>query len=446
MGRYDLPENPLLRYAAPEVAEIWGPRWTIQAEHQTWIAVLVADTAAGLPGCTTEVLSAYEKVAQQYRDDPAYRGTYHQLLVDAEYRTRHQTKARIEVFDTLAGDHGRIHLGMTSSDITETVQQQQLWRSAGEIHDHLDSLQVMLANDAHHWRDTVIAGRTHNRPAQPTTLGHRYARCNAELRRAAVAISDARGGYHWRGIRGAVGTNADRHSLHPNGDPYRYPMHEIPATGQSYPRGVDLPVCAGFLAAAAACASFATTVRLAAGHGHVREVRADGQVGSSAMPHKTNPILAERICALQKVIRGYHLMLAETCGDGWNEGDISDSATRRVALPGICLATSGLLIAFEKMICRLDWDTSSLWDELRARRMELNSGAALTVLVRAGTPREAAHQAIRALYDGDGGEAVRSLPDGAAAVDRLYKIPDLADVGDAVLEVDALTRAVEAGL
>jgi adenylosuccinate lyase len=271
--------------------------------------------------------------------------------------------------------------------------------------------------------------------AQATTLGKRFANAGEELLAAYRRVDGLIGAYPLRGIKGPVGTQQDQLDLL-GGDPEAVDRLEaavlrhlgfgaaLTNVGQVYPRSLDFDVVAALVQACAGPSSLATTIRLMAGHELVTEGFAPGQVGSSAMPHKMNTRSAERVNGLAVIVRGYLSMVSELAGDQWNEGDVSDSSVRRVALPGAFLATDGL---FETILSVLDG--FGAFPAVIARELDrylpfLATTKVLTAALRRGVGREQAHEAIR-----DHAVAVAlALRDGAAnsdLVDRLAADPRL---------------------
>ena len=165
--------------------------------------------------------------------------------------------------------------------------------------------------------------------------------------------------------------------------------------GQVYPRSLDLDVVAALVQAAAGPASLATTIRLMAGHELVTEGFEPGQVGSSAMPHKMNTRSCERINGLAVVVRGHLSMVAELAGDQWNEGDVSRSVVRRVALPDAFLATDGLFETFLIVLDEFGAYPAVIERELDRYLPFLATTKVLIAAVRRGVGREQAHEAIR---------------------------------------------------
>jgi len=199
----------------------------------------------------------------------------------------------------------------------------------------------------------MITGRTHNVPAQPTTLGKRFAMFGQELLLAFARLEDLIERYPVRGLKGAVGTQLDQLTLlGGRADKVieleaRVLKHlgfraSLAAVGQVYPRSLDFDVVSALYQVASAASSFAITLRLMAGQGLLTEGFQEGQVGSSAMPHKVNARNCERICGFATVLSGHVAMTAGLAGHQWNEGDVSCSVVRRVALPDAFFAIDGL--------------------------------------------------------------------------------------------------------
>jgi adenylosuccinate lyase len=210
--------------------------------------------------------------------------------------------------------------------------------------------------------ELVIVGRSHNVPAQATTLGKRFASAGEELLSAYERLDELLDRYPLRGIKGPMGTAQDQLDLL-EGDTSKLEQleaavaahlgfaHALGSVGQVYPRSLDLDVVAALVQCAAGPSSLATSIRLMAGNELVTEGFAPGQVGSSAMPHKMNTRSCERINGLTTVLRGHLTMAAALAGDQWNEGDVSCSVVRRVMLPDAFFAADGV---FQTLLTVLD--------------------------------------------------------------------------------------------
>ncbi|MEM9237840.1 MAG: lyase family protein, partial [Verrucomicrobiota bacterium] len=190
------------RYASPALQSIWSAEGRIVLEREFWIAVMKAQRDLGLD-VPDEAIAAYEDVKNQV--DPA-------SIMERERITRHDVKARIEEFNELAGQK-QVHKGMTSRDLTENVEQLQVYRSLQLIRDKSVATLARLSKRSSQWADLVITARTHNVAAQPTTFGKRLAMFGEEMLSAHRTVQDLVDHYQVRGLKGAVGTQMDQLSL-----------------------------------------------------------------------------------------------------------------------------------------------------------------------------------------------------------------------------------------
>jgi adenylosuccinate lyase len=451
-----LPDVLAARYASQPMVELWSPERKVRLERELWVAVMAAQRELGVD-IPAEAIDDYRAVVDAV--DLA--------SIDARERvTRHDVKARIEEFSALAG-HEYAHMGMTSRDLTENVEQLQVRLALALVRDRMVATLARLAERAAEHAPLVMAGRSHNVAAQATTLGKRFANAGEELLAAYHRVEDLLARYPLRGLKGPVGTQQDQLDLL-GGDPAAVDRLEravldhlgfgaaLGSVGQVYPRSLDFDVVAALVQATAGPASLATSIRLMAGHELVTEGFAEGQVGSSAMPHKMNTRSAERVNGLAIVVRGYLSMTSELAGDQWNEGDVSCSVVRRVALPGAFLATDGL---FETTLSVLDG--FGAYPAVIARELDrylpfLATTKVLMAAVRSGVGREQAHEAVKehavavalAQRMGAAGNdlAERLAADGRLGLDRAAIDAVLADpsgfAGTASHQVDVFVRAV----
>ncbi|MEM8905275.1 MAG: adenylosuccinate lyase, partial [Actinomycetota bacterium] len=422
------------RYASAEMVEVWSAEGRIMAERRLWIAVLEAEAAAGLAIDPTAI-DDYRRVVAQV--DLA-------SIRRREERTRHDVKARIEEFDDLAG-HQLVHAGMTSRDVTENTEQLLVLRSMGLVRRRavalLDRLAIRATTDAH----IALAARTHNVPAQVTTLGKRWAVLGEELLLGIGRLDDLLASYPLRGLKGAVGTQQDLCDLVGPDAAARVEAsviealgHErvLGAVGQVYPRSLDFAVVSTFVELASAPTNLARLVRLMAGQELLTEEFRPGQVGSSAMPHKMNPRSSERIQGLQAVLRGHLAMVTSLAGEQWNEGDVSCSVTRRVVLPDACLAVDGLLQTTLVVVGGVGVHQPVIDLELDRYLPFLATGRMLAAAVRAGVGREDAHELVKEHVVA----AALDLRAGGAGGPELLR--RLGDDGRFPLDAEALTEAV----
>ena len=383
------------RYASPEMVQIWSAEEKIVLERELWVAVLEGQQDLGLV-VEDSVVDAYRSVIDKVDLESIER---------RERVTRHDVKARIEEFSSLAG-HEQIHKGLTSRDLTENVEQLQIKRSMILVQQRLVAVISRLAELAIEHQDTVITGRSHNVPGQPTTLGKRFANLGEETILAFERIEELLKRYPLRGLKGPMGTQQDLLDLF-DGDSSKVNQLErlvadrlgfecvLNAVGQVYPRSLDLDVVSGLTQAASPLGNIALQIRLMAGLDLATEGFSEGQVGSSAMPHKMNARSAERVSGFVAVLRGHLAMTASIAGDQWNEGDVSCSVVRRVALPDAFFALDG---AIETVLTVLDGFGAyrrAIDRELERYLPFLVTTRLLTAAVKAGAGREQAHQAIK---------------------------------------------------
>ena len=386
------------RYASVAMRDVWSAESKIISERRLWLAVLSAQNDLGV---------------ELGGDDPAlvikaYQGAVEQVdlasIAEREKITRHDVKARIEEFNSLAGFQ-HVHKGMTSRDLTENVEQLQILSSLKIIRGRTVATLVQLAQLATQYADQPMAARTHNVAAQITTLGKRFATTANELLVAYQRVEELLDRYPLRGIKGPVGTSQDMLDLL-DGDPDRLAAlerrvadhlgftHILVSTGQVYPRSLDFDMISALAQVAAAPSNLATSIRLMAGHELVTEGFQPGQVGSSAMPHKMNTRSCERVNGLAVIIRGYVSMIGELAGDQWNEGDVSCSVVRRVALPDAFFALDGLFETFLSVLRDFGAFPAVINAELQRYLPFLATTKVLIASVRHGVGRETAHEVI----------------------------------------------------
>jgi adenylosuccinate lyase len=389
-----IPNVLAARYASEGMRHIWSPEHKIVLERQLWLAVLRAQRDLGVD-VPDGVVEAYEAVVQQVD------------LADIARRervTRHDVKARIEAFCALAG-HEHVHKGMTSRDLTENVEQLQIRLGLVLVRDRCVATLAQLAALAEQHADTVMAGRSHNVAAQATTLGKRFANAGEELLQATRRLQGLLDRYPLRGIKGPVGTQQDMLDLLGSTDALdelerRVATHlgfegALSNVGQVYPRSLDLDVVSALVQVASGPANLAKTLRLMAGQELATEGFKKGQVGSSAMPHKMNARSCERVGGFVAILRGHLAMVGALVGDQWNEGDVSCSVVRRVALPDAFLAIDGLFETFLTVLSELGAYPAVISRELDRFLPFLGTTKVLMASVKAGAGREAAHEAIK---------------------------------------------------
>ncbi|ALC06718.1 adenylosuccinate lyase [Corynebacterium deserti GIMN1.010] len=383
------------RYASVELSNLWSAEEKIIMERQLWIAVMKAQKDLGVD-IPAEAIDAYEAVIDQVDLG---------RIADRERVTRHDVKARIEEFNALAGfEH--IHKGMTSRDLTENVEQLQIHRSLELVRNKGIAVVAAIGSRAAQYQSLVMAGRSHNVAAQATTLGKRFASAADEMLVALERVSELLNRYPLRGIKGPMGTAQDMLDLM-DGDEARLSELEtriaahlgfdrvFDSVGQVYPRSLDFDAVSALVQLGAGPSSLSHTIRLMAGNETVTEGFKEGQVGSSAMPHKMNARSCERVGGLQVILRGYLTMVADLSGQQWNEGDVFCSVIRRVALPDAFFAIDGMFETFLTVLDEFGAFPAMIERELERYLPFLATTRILMAAVRAGVGRETAHEVIK---------------------------------------------------
>ncbi|QEG41787.1 adenylosuccinate lyase [Roseimaritima ulvae] len=455
----DLPNVLASRYASEAMVKIWSPANKVVLERELWLAVIEAQQDLGVD-VPAGVLEAYRGVIDQV--DLA--------SIDARERvTKHDVKARIEEFNALAG-HEHVHKGMTSRDLTENVEQLQIRSALTLVRDRTVAALSLVAQRAAEYAEQAIAGRSHNVPAQVTTVGKRFANIAEELLASYDRIENLLARYSLRGIKGPVGTQQDMLDLF-QGDADKLATLDqriaaklgfetcLDSVGQVYPRSLDFDVVSALTQLSSGPANFARTLRLMAGAELATEGFKPGQVGSSAMPHKMNARSAERIDGFCVILRGYLSMVGGLLGDQWNEGDVSCSVVRRVALPDAFLAIDGQLETFLTVLVDFGAYPAVIDRELRRYLPFLATTKILVAAVKSGVGRETAHETIKehavaaALAMRESGRddndlierlaADERLPMDAAALQAAIGDP-IGFIGNAAGQIESIVARVEA--
>jgi adenylosuccinate lyase len=380
------------RYASPAMKEIWSAESKIRAERNLWISVMKAQAKLGFD-IPASAIAEYEKVKEKI--DLA-------SIDKREKELRHDVKARIEEFNALAG-HQYIHIAMTSRDLTENIEAFQIISALKLVQSKSIALLARLGEKSAEYKALPIVGRSHNVPAQITTLGKRFATVAEELLFAYSRLENLIENFPIRGLKGPVGTAQDSHDI--MGTNYQALEKEIiktlgfesalNSTGQIYPRSLDYDVITTLVQLSAAPSNLATSIRLMAGNDLVSEGFKAGQVGSSAMPHKMNTRSCERINGFTAILKGYAVMIGEVSGNQWNEGDVSDSVVRRVAIADAFYAIDGLLETTLTVLKEFGIFPAMIEKEIQTHLPFLATTKILMAAVKNGLGREDAHEYLK---------------------------------------------------
>ena len=377
-------ESMIERYSRPQMAAIW----TEEGKLDRWLAVEIAVVDAWAEAGRLPVADA-EKV----------RKARYNIADVARYQaeTHHDVTAFLRSVADSLGEEGRwVHLGLTSQDVWDTATALQLRDSATILETDLQALRVAVERRALEFKDTICIGRTHGVHAEPTTFGLKLAGWVAEIRRAQGRLADAKEQISFGKISGAVGSHA------------------------TVPPAIEDKVCAGLGIAVEPIstqvvprdrhANFVTTLALIAAslERMAQEIRhlqrtevleaeepfAEGQTGSSAMPHKRNPELCERICGLARVLRGYAVTSLENVAL-WHERDISHSSTERITLPDSCILLDYMLSMFTEIMSGLLVYPQRMRENLELTQGLVFSQRVLLALIETGLSRQDAYAIVQ---------------------------------------------------
>ena len=369
------------RYARPRMKRVWSE----ENKYDKWLAVELA------------VCEAWAEAGVIPQENMTkLRGARYDLqrLNEIFERTRHDMTAFTRSITEALGEEGRwIHLGLTSSDVIDTAQSLQLVEAADLLLEEVDSLREVLQRRAVEFKDTLMMGRTHGVHAEPITFGLKLALWWDEMNRQRERLVVARKQVAVGKVSGAVGT----HATVPPSIEERVCAHlgiqVAPVSSQVIQRDRYAHYVTTLALVAASLEKFATEIR-SLQRTEVREVEepfGEGQTGSSAMPHKRNPELSERVCGLARVIRGYAVTALENVAL-WHERDISHSSAERIILPDSCMALDYILNLFGQVMQGLRVYPQRMWENVESTRGVVFSQRVLLALIERGLSREKAYE------------------------------------------------------
>ena len=373
------------RYTRPEMAAIWND----EKKYECWLAVeLAADEAWSKLGHIT--MEDVEKLRKNAKFDV-------NRIAEIESVTHHDVIAFTRCLSESLGPEKKwVHYGLTSTDVVDTAQGYQLKQANDILRKDLCDFTEILAKRAREFKYTVCMGRTHGIHAEPTTFGLKLARWYSEMNRNIDRFNHAAKGVEAGKISGAVGTFAE---VPPFVEKYvceKLGLHPQEISTQVLPRDLHAEYIATLALIATSLEEFATEIRsLQRTEIHeVEEHFAKGQKGSSAMPHKRNPIGSENICGLARVCRG-HVVTAYENIALWHERDISHSSAERVILPDTTTLLDYMLHRLGKIIVNLDVFPETMKKNMDKTLGLIYSGRVLLKLVNSGMSRESAYDLIQ---------------------------------------------------
>ncbi|HET7567541.1 MAG TPA: adenylosuccinate lyase [Gaiellaceae bacterium] len=376
----------IARYSRPAMARIWSD----EGKLATWLEVELAATAAWaelgvVPRDAAEALLANAAAPTPER------------VAEIEATLHHDTAAFVDAVAERLGEEGRwFHYGLTSSDVVDTALSLQI-RQAGElILAGIDRAFAVVVARAEEHRGTLQMGRTHGVHAEPTTFGLKLAGWAFELARGRERVARALEGMRVGKLSGAVGTYAATDPELERIACERLGLEPAPTSTQILQRDRHAELLAALAVVASSLDAFALEIRHLARTevAEVQEPFGKGQKGSSAMPHKRNPVVAERICGLARVVRSHALVGLENVAL-WHERDISHSSAERVVFPDAFLALDYMLDRFAWLVEGLVVREERMRRNLEASHSLFFSQRVLLALVESGLPRDDAYRLVQ---------------------------------------------------
>ncbi|QYN55439.1 adenylosuccinate lyase [Lactobacillus panisapium] len=412
----------LERYTRPEMGKIWSD----ENKYAAWLKVEIAATNAWSEIGEVPREDA-AKIAQNARFTP-------ERVAELEQVTHHDVVAFTRtVSESLGPEKKWVHFGLTSTDVVDTAQGYILKQADEIIRQDLQELKKTIAAKARKYKNTVEMGRTHGVQAEPTTFGLKLARWYAEINRDIDRFEHAAKGVESGKISGAVGTFANVPPEIETSVLQQLGLTQQPITSQILPRDLHAEYIATLALIATSIENWATEIR-SLQRSEIHEVEEHfraGQKGSSAMPHKRNPIGSENLCGMARVLRG-HIVTAYEDVTLWHERDISHSSAERIILPDTTIGIDYMLNRFNRILTNLD-----VFPETMLKNMDKTYGLIysqrllLKLIDEAGLSREDAYDMVQKLTTKSWNEGVsfRKLVENSKIMNYLSE-DDVADAFD----------------
>ena len=399
------------RYTHPEMGRIWSD----QRRYETWLLV---ETAAA------EAMAAAGIVPAEAARDIRERGAFDIARIEEiEQATQHDVIAFTTAVAEHVGPSARwLHFGMTSSDVIDTAQALQMREACDLILKGLDALAEAIRDRAFEHRRTPMIGRTHGVHAEPMTFGLKLALWYAEVGRNIERVLRAKAAISVGKLSGAVGTFAHLPPAIEAEVCRRLDLEPAPVASQIIQRDRHAELLSTLAITAASLEKFALEVRglQKTEIGEVEEPFGKGQKGSSAMPHKRNPIGCEQICGMARLVRSNAQAAFENIAL-WHERDISHSSVERVILPDSFIALDHMLRRFTRIVRGMVVNTERMLENLNRSRGVVFSGTVLLELAKKGVSREQAYEWVQR-------NAMRSFADARDFKTLLLTDPDVARI------------------
>ena len=426
----------LARYSRPEMAKIW----TDESKYGAWLKVEIA---------VTNAWAKLGVVPQEDAEKIAKNASFTaERVAEMEEVTHHDVVAFTRTVSESLGEEKKwVHYGLTSTDVVDTAQGYLLKQADQILRQDLEELKETIKQMALKYKNTVMIGRTHGVQAEPMTFGLKMCRWYTEIQRDIERFEHAAAGVECGEISGAVGTYANVPPEVEKSVTEELGLNRQPVTSQVLPRDLHAEYIATLGLIATSLEEFATEIRgLQRSEIHeVEEHFNPGQKGSSAMPHKRNPIGSENICGMARVLRGNIVTAYENVAL-WHERDISHSSAERVILPDSTIGLDYMLHRFNKILSSLDVFPETMKENMNKTYGLIYSQRLLLKLINTGMSREKAYDMVQKLTAKSWNEHVqfRELVDQSEIADILPKaeIEDAFDYSYHLRHLDEIYRQV----
>jgi adenylosuccinate lyase len=387
------------RYGSKEMRRLFSERGRRATWRAIWLELARAESEFGLVSA-----AELEGIRAKSNEGDVDIGRAHEL----ERKIRHDLMAELRTFSeqTKSGG-GKLHLGATSMDIEDNADVIIFGRALGLILTRLANCLEATKEKIVRYKGTVCMAWTHLQPAEPTTLGYRFANYGQDLLMDIELLEYVRGTVlRGKGMKGAVGTSASFEQLLGSGKDARklegrvmkaLGLDYFPLSTQTYPRKVDMILMSCLASIAASCHKFGLDVRVLQSptFGEISEPIEEFQVGSSAMPFKKNPVSAERMCSLARLVSAFPSVAFSNAANSILERTLDDSASRRVAIPEAFLAIDECLAIYERLMRGLKVYPAMMEKNLEKFGPFAGTEAVMMKLVEKGGDRQAIHELMR---------------------------------------------------
>jgi adenylosuccinate lyase len=427
----------IARYSRPAMSRIWDE----ESRYRRWLEVelAVCDAWAAVGRIPKESLRAIRSRA----------GFDVERIRAIEATVQHDVIAFLTSVAEKVGPESRyVHLGLTSNDVVDTAQALQIREAVDLLLQGLEGLRAAIETRAFEHKNTVMIGRTHGMHAEPITFGLKLAVWHDQVRRDVARLEAARGRVAVGKLSGAVGTFAH---LDPETEARvlgALGLQPVPIASQVVTRDRHAELVAAIALAATSIESFAVEIRhlQRSEVGEVEEPFGRGQKGSSAMPHKRNPVGCEQMAGLARLVRGFMTAAFENV-PLWHERDISHSSAERVILPDATILLDYMLHRFTRIVAGMVVDAAAMRRNLEASGGLVFSGNVLLALAEKGVTREQAYDwvqaaAMKARAGGGGFQALLRADTGIEATLTAEELDRCFDLDHQLRHVDDLYRRV----